>query len=175
MDGGAWRATVHGVAKSRTRLSNFTFTFKGGFKSVIFCIFSLNSDTHQNESLRSRHITGLCLDAADEIFIIYSATSAKYIQPGFLKRNNYIKQVILFLIEKEKDSGISQCSRHSFLFEWFAGFIPEKISKIQNRWQPQSLRGNLILHKGSSGTHEECFCSFFLQVFVQISPLQKFS
>ena len=27
MDGGAWRATVHGVAKSRTRLSEFTFTF----------------------------------------------------------------------------------------------------------------------------------------------------
>ena len=25
MDGGAWRATVHGVAKSRTRLSDFTF------------------------------------------------------------------------------------------------------------------------------------------------------
>ena len=27
MDGGAWRATVHGVAKSRTRLSDFTFIF----------------------------------------------------------------------------------------------------------------------------------------------------
>ena len=27
MDGGAWKATVHGVAKSRTRLSDFTFTF----------------------------------------------------------------------------------------------------------------------------------------------------
>ena len=27
MDGGAWLASVHGVAKSRTRLSNFTFTF----------------------------------------------------------------------------------------------------------------------------------------------------
>ena len=27
MDGGAWSAAVHGVAKSRTRLSNFTFTF----------------------------------------------------------------------------------------------------------------------------------------------------
>ena len=27
MDGGAWWAVVHGVAKSRTRLSNFTFTF----------------------------------------------------------------------------------------------------------------------------------------------------
>ena len=28
MDGGAWWATVHGVAKSRTRLSNLTFTLR---------------------------------------------------------------------------------------------------------------------------------------------------
>ena len=27
MDGGAWWAAVHGVAKSQTRLSNFTFNF----------------------------------------------------------------------------------------------------------------------------------------------------
>ena len=27
MDGGAWQAAVHGVANSRTRLSDFTFTF----------------------------------------------------------------------------------------------------------------------------------------------------
>ena len=27
MDGGAWKAAVHGVAKSRTLLSDFTFTF----------------------------------------------------------------------------------------------------------------------------------------------------
>ena len=27
MDRGAWKAAVHGVANSRTRLSNFTFTF----------------------------------------------------------------------------------------------------------------------------------------------------
>ena len=27
MDGGAWWAAVHGVAKSRTRLIEFTFTF----------------------------------------------------------------------------------------------------------------------------------------------------
>ena len=27
MDGGAWRAAVHGVAEDRTRLSDFTFTF----------------------------------------------------------------------------------------------------------------------------------------------------
>ena len=28
MDGGAWWAEVQGVAKSRTRLSDFTFTFQ---------------------------------------------------------------------------------------------------------------------------------------------------
>ena len=28
MDGGAWLAAVHGVAKSRTRLSDFPFTFR---------------------------------------------------------------------------------------------------------------------------------------------------
>ena len=27
MDGGAWKAAIYGVAKSRTRLSDFTFTF----------------------------------------------------------------------------------------------------------------------------------------------------
>ena len=27
MDGGAWKAAVHGVTKSQTRLSDFTFTF----------------------------------------------------------------------------------------------------------------------------------------------------
>ena len=27
MDGGAWQAAVYGVAKSQTRLSDFTFTF----------------------------------------------------------------------------------------------------------------------------------------------------
>ena len=27
MDGGAWWAAVHGVVKSQTRLSDFTFTF----------------------------------------------------------------------------------------------------------------------------------------------------
>ena len=27
MDGGAWRAAVHGIAKSRTQLNDFIFTF----------------------------------------------------------------------------------------------------------------------------------------------------
>ena len=28
MDGGAWKAAVHGVSEGRTQLSNFTFTFQ---------------------------------------------------------------------------------------------------------------------------------------------------
>ena len=33
MDGGAWWTAVHGVAKSQTRLSDFTFTFKDTVKN----------------------------------------------------------------------------------------------------------------------------------------------
>ena len=42
---GAWRATVHGVAKSRTQLSNFTFTFTGGLdgKESAFKVGDLGS------------------------------------------------------------------------------------------------------------------------------------
>ena len=29
MDGGAWRATVHGVAKSQTQLRDFTLSLQG--------------------------------------------------------------------------------------------------------------------------------------------------
>ena len=54
MDGGAWWATVHGVAKSRTWLSNFTFT---GKKAM----------TNLHSVLKSRDITLLtkvCIDIA---------------------------------------------------------------------------------------------------------------
>ena len=34
MDGGAWWATVHGVAKSWTQLSEFTFTFTFHFHAL---------------------------------------------------------------------------------------------------------------------------------------------
>ena len=37
MDGGAWWAAVHGVAKSQTRLSNFTFTHGEGNGNPLQC------------------------------------------------------------------------------------------------------------------------------------------
>ena len=42
MDAGTWWATVHGVAKSRTRLSDFTLTFQGGDQTA----FSDRPATH---------------------------------------------------------------------------------------------------------------------------------
>ena len=47
MDGGAWWATVHGVAKSRTRLSDFTFTLvtKQQYNESIFLVCSFISFT----------------------------------------------------------------------------------------------------------------------------------
>ena len=35
MDGGVWQAIVHGVTKSRTGLSDFTFTFTSKFKTSV--------------------------------------------------------------------------------------------------------------------------------------------
>ena len=36
MDGGAWWATVHGVAKSWTQLRDFTFTFTSNYEGSAF-------------------------------------------------------------------------------------------------------------------------------------------
>ena len=44
MDGGAWWATVHGVAKSRTRLSDLTFNFMS-FKSFSCVLWNMRSDS----------------------------------------------------------------------------------------------------------------------------------
>ena len=38
MDGGAWWATVHGVAKSRTRVSDLTLTFTLNFVELFYLL-----------------------------------------------------------------------------------------------------------------------------------------
>ena len=44
MDQGAWWATVHGVANSQTRLSDFTFLFYFFFNTVFFLRFFFDVD-----------------------------------------------------------------------------------------------------------------------------------
>ena len=47
MDGGAWWATVHGVAKSWTRLSDFPFTLiLINIKLPKLCLLLMGSDPH---------------------------------------------------------------------------------------------------------------------------------
>ena len=41
MDGGAWWATVHGVAKSRTQLSDFTFYFKSYQRDIVITMTNI--------------------------------------------------------------------------------------------------------------------------------------
>ena len=43
MDGGAWQATVHGVAKSWTRLSDFTFTLQISHSRLQLLMRGVNS------------------------------------------------------------------------------------------------------------------------------------
>ena len=50
LDGGAWWAAVHGVAKSRTRLSDFTFTFH---------FHALEKETANHSSVLAWRIPGM--------------------------------------------------------------------------------------------------------------------
>ena len=50
MDGGAWEAAVYGVAKSRTRLNDFTFTF---------CFHALEKEMAAHSSVLAWRISGI--------------------------------------------------------------------------------------------------------------------
>ena len=53
MEGGAWWATIHGVAKSRTRLSDFTvrYTVSQRGHQIIMCHFSFSSGQYYPQSV----------------------------------------------------------------------------------------------------------------------------
>ena len=62
MDGGAWWATVHRVAKSRTRLSDFTFTFLFVFSLCLFhACLRFNGDHGLQLERRVASADGLCV------------------------------------------------------------------------------------------------------------------
>ena len=49
MDGGAWWAAIHGIAKSRIQLSDFTFTFH---------FYALEKEMATHSSILARRIPG---------------------------------------------------------------------------------------------------------------------
>ena len=57
VDGGAWWATIHGVAKSRTRLNDFTFTFKHSMEKAM----APHSSTLAGKSHGQRSLVGCSL------------------------------------------------------------------------------------------------------------------
>ena len=58
MDRGAWWATVHGVAKSQTRLSDFTFTFKkiGDIKGTFHAKMGMIKDRKSKDLTEAEEI-----------------------------------------------------------------------------------------------------------------------
>ena len=64
MDRGAWRATVHGVTKSQTQWSDFTFFHyynrhhPGPYKYQLSSLLSLNS--HSKDRRQNKYIGKLC-------------------------------------------------------------------------------------------------------------------
>ena len=63
MDGGAWKATVHGVAEGRTWLSDFTFTFHFSLS----CIGEENGNPLQRSCLESPRDGGAWCAAVSEV------------------------------------------------------------------------------------------------------------
>ena len=51
MDGGAWKAVVHGVTEGQTRLNDFTFTFH--FQFSLSCIGEGNGNPFQCSCLEN--------------------------------------------------------------------------------------------------------------------------
>ena len=56
MEGAAWWAAVHGVAKSQTRLSDFTFTFMHWRRSVLAWRISGTGEPGGLPSMRSHRV-----------------------------------------------------------------------------------------------------------------------
>ena len=58
MDGGAWWAAVHGVARSQTRLSDFTFTFMHWRRKWQPTLVFLPGESQGRGSLVGYHLWG---------------------------------------------------------------------------------------------------------------------
>ena len=95
MDGGAWWATVHGVTKSRTRLSNFTFFLSHASK-----------------------VTPQILQARLQQYVNWELP---YVQAGFRKGRGTRDQTakICWIIEKASSSSVSHSVKSDSLwFHW---------------------------------------------------------
>ena len=74
MDGGAWWAAVDGVAKSRTRLSDFTFTFMQWRRKWQPTPVCLPGESHKRGSLVGCRLWGCTESDMTEVTAAVAAT-----------------------------------------------------------------------------------------------------
>ena len=133
MDRGAWRATVHGVTKSQTRLSNFThFTsLVLGLVHTLRRCFPVISPSHSQRATLS-HIN-------KNFKVIISSTSGMCI---------YNMEILMFLTFTEKWKNIWGWAlfylRHSICFIMYLSILCQFIScflhfSVNSRYQESSL------------------------------------
>ena len=67
MDGGAWWATVHGFAKSQTRLITFTFHFDALEKEMATHSMFLLGESQGRQSLVGCHLWGCTESETTEV------------------------------------------------------------------------------------------------------------
>ena len=79
MDGGAWGAAVHGVARSQTRLSDFTFTFHfhglekkmATHSSILAWRIPGTEEPNGLPSMGSHRVRHDCSDLAAAAYLLY--------------------------------------------------------------------------------------------------------
>ena len=85
MDGGAWWAAVHGVAKSRTRLSDFTFTFMHWRRKWQPTPVFLPGESQEQGSLMGCRLWGLTESDTTEVTLAAAAADGiRCHDPSFL-------------------------------------------------------------------------------------------
>ena len=87
MDGEAWRAAVHGVAKSRTRLSDFTFTFH---------FHALQKETATHSSVLAWRIPGTAEPGGLPVYgVAQSQTWLKWLSSSSSSKGMLVKEEML--------------------------------------------------------------------------------
>ena len=127
MDGGAWEAAVHGVMKSRTRLSDFTFTFS------LSCIGERNGNPLQCSCLENPRDGGAWWAALSGV--AQSRTQLKRHSSSSSSSSSMVlliisKQVTQFVFLIQVVSSTSDMDILDIYFSMFLRLLKSNISKL---------------------------------------------
>ena len=116
MDGGAWQAAVHEVAKSRTRLSDFTFTFMHWRRKWQPTPVFLPGESQGRGSLVGCHVWG-CTDS-DTTEVTQQLSKECTLEQSFL--------------------GLNSCSTPSWLQPWVS-YLSSLAASSSVKWKDYQL------------------------------------